>query len=425
MKRSWWILGAVILVILIAGGGVTWWLVASQQDGKTLTAADTADFVYTGEDLAGFLIDQQSAHEVMGSTIMMAAADNTFQTYSGPSVDPANCAVITGTPTMAPAGFREVHGGYIDGDGATGHALYLNQSIYQFATIDDAVDSFAQIENAWNSCADFVEIFREADMVSTPSSANFTGMNPDSGREDLVAAMISYTGGQEKTTAVVTMRINNVITSGKIVSSGPATGSSLDESTVRRLTAAIIAQVEKAEHAKAEGKIIEVKPPPVWEIDFDSIGPININMTAQQASDIMGDSGPLWVDMDFCSTYFLGTHNESVIGGLAESQGATGHLDSISVSSDWRTDFADATDLPAYRPRTAAGISTGSTLSELKQAYPGQLELRPHQYIEGGHYGYVSGPQDTIIMFNVDENDVVTMIFTGRTPQAVYIEGCA
>lgn len=425
MKRSFWIVGAAILAAVVVGGGVTWWLLSSGQDSPQRPPVDTSSLVYTGEDLAGFLIGQQAAQEIIGSEITMAAADNYFPQETAASREPSACTVVTGPLTLSPAGFRDVNGGYFEGAGATGHALHLSQAAYQFRTIQDATDAFAQIEEAWKLCDHFVETFGIASTSFTPSDARLTAVDPSTDREDLVAAVIDYTGGQEKSIAVVTLRVNNVITLGQVLSSGPAAGSPLDKDTVHRLAAAVIDQAGKAEQAKAAGQALTMSAPPVWEIGFGSIGPLDIAMTAQQASDIMGNNGPLYVEMDFCSSYFLGVHNESSISGLAESQGASGHLDSISTFASWGTEPLDASELSPYRPRTATGISTGSTMADLEAAYPGKLEIKRHQYVEGGHYAYLDGPGDTMIKFDLDPDDMVVGITTGRDPQTRYVEGCA
>lgn len=427
MKRWLWIVGTGLLVVLI-GGGVTWGLLASQsaqQKTKPLSAAETADFVYTGEDLAGFLIDQDAAREVTGGPIQMAAVDYNFWIDDHKFIEPTTCSVIVDALTPSPAGFREVHGGYLDGSSATGRAVHLSQSVYQFPTLADAATSFAQISKAWSTCAEFTVIYDISAADPAQNSASLTALQPDSPREELVAALVSYTGGQEKTSAIVTVRVNNVITTGRVISTGPSAGPALDENTVQRLATAMLAHITAAEHAKADGTTVQAAPPTAWEIGFGSIGPINIEMTAQQATDILGEQGLIAVDAEYCSAYHLGNLNRSFLGGLAESEGATGRLDSISVHSRMGYEPSEPAELWPSRPMTATGITLGSTLSELKAAYSGQLKVLPHLYVEGGHYGHVAGPNDTMMMFNIDENNVVTMIFTGRTPQAGYVEGCA
>lgn len=424
MKRSFWITGVAVLAVLLAGGGGAWWLIAAERNQPARPLKGTADLVYTGGDLAGFLIDQDAARAVTGTDIRLGAVGSSFQamTYSR---EPSVCMDVTGPLTLSPAGYRDVDGGLFEGEGASGRALHLSQAAYQYPTILDASDAFAEIKDAWEGCEHFTETFGFASISLTPSDAQLTSVDPGRDRDDLVGAIVDYTGGQEKSIAVVAMRTNNVITLAQVLSSGPASNSSLGDETVRKLAAAVADRADAAASATSQDRQVTRSEPSPWIIGFGSIGPLHIDMTAQQAADTLGNNGPMYVEMDFCSSYSLGVHNESYVGGLAESQGAGGPLDSLSTYASWGTVSLDARELPKYRPRTEAGISTGSTMSELKSAYSGKLEISRHVYIEGGHYADLRGPGETMIRFNLDEEDIVYAITTGRVPQAAYIEGCA
>ena len=72
-----------------------------------------------------------------------------------------------------------------------------------------------------------------------------------------------------------------------------------------------------------------------------------------------------------------------------------------------------------------AWLDSGAIPAEAEAAYPGQLRIRPHQYVENGHYADLSGPNDMVIMFSTDNNDVISGISTGREPQVYFVEGCA
>jgi hypothetical protein len=71
--------------------------------------------------------------------------------------------------------------------------------------------------------------------------------------------------------------------------------------------------------------------------------------------------------------------------------------------------------------KTLSGAGIGNTRAEIEAMYPGQIEVSPHEYVQGGHYlTYV--PTDVSdrhyrIVFETDENDVVTRLRSGKLPE--------
>jgi hypothetical protein len=151
-----------------------------------------------------------------------------------------------------------------------------------------------------------------------------------------------------------------------------------------------------------------------WVIDYDSIGPIHMDMTRDQVEGL--HAGVQLDDFEgYCASYYWGdgTFPWGVMGGLIESQGSYGPIDTVGMGGD------PASDLP----RTAAGIGVGSTESAVLAAYP-SAEVNQHTYLENGHYVDVYAPGRTTAMrFNTD-NSVVISVEVGRVPQVLYVEGC-
>ncbi|MBD2058000.1 hypothetical protein H6F88_18590 [Oculatella sp. FACHB-28] len=78
--------------------------------------------------------------------------------------------------------------------------------------------------------------------------------------------------------------------------------------------------------------------------------------------------------------------------------------------------------------RTLNGAGIGNTRAEIEAMYPGQIEVSPHEYVQGGHYlTYV--PTDVSdrnyrIVFETDENDIVTRLRSGKLPEVTWVETC-
>lgn len=72
------------------------------------------------------------------------------------------------------------------------------------------------------------------------------------------------------------------------------------------------------------------------------------------------------------------------------------------------------------------GGRIGMSEEEIQARYPGRVEVRPHHYVEGGHYLRVPAEQgDGLLVFETDAEGRVTSWRGGVAPQVDYIEGCA
>lgn len=76
--------------------------------------------------------------------------------------------------------------------------------------------------------------------------------------------------------------------------------------------------------------------------------------------------------------------------------------------------------------RTPSGVTIGSRESVLRRAYPGRLRVRPHEYVRGGHYYFLTRRQSPHWRIRFDTNAAgrVTQIAFGAR-QVAYVEGCA
>jgi hypothetical protein len=77
---------------------------------------------------------------------------------------------------------------------------------------------------------------------------------------------------------------------------------------------------------------------------------------------------------------------------------------------------------------TLKGAKIGDSEARIKSLYPGQIQVKPHEYIQGGHY-LVFVPSDRVdqnyrVVFETDGKRVIRMR-SGKVPEVEYVEGCA
>jgi len=76
---------------------------------------------------------------------------------------------------------------------------------------------------------------------------------------------------------------------------------------------------------------------------------------------------------------------------------------------------------------TEDGAKIGDTEDRVKSIYGEDLEVRPHKFIEGGHYLVVKGDSASAgkeIVFETDAGGKVIMFRAGRVPEVEWVEGC-
>ena len=77
---------------------------------------------------------------------------------------------------------------------------------------------------------------------------------------------------------------------------------------------------------------------------------------------------------------------------------------------------------------TLSGAKIGDTESRIKSLYPGQIQVTPHKYVEGGH-DLIFIPKDAVdknyrLLFETDGKRV-TRFRSGKLPEVEFVEGCS
>ncbi|MEM9164615.1 MAG: hypothetical protein AAGC54_16310 [Cyanobacteria bacterium P01_F01_bin.4] len=83
---------------------------------------------------------------------------------------------------------------------------------------------------------------------------------------------------------------------------------------------------------------------------------------------------------------------------------------------------------PGSPVTTLSGIGIGSTEAEIRASYPDQLEEAPHDYTLGKYLTFTA-PGDVRnlyrLVFETDQNGVVTQYRAGQFPAVTWLEGCS
>lgn len=77
---------------------------------------------------------------------------------------------------------------------------------------------------------------------------------------------------------------------------------------------------------------------------------------------------------------------------------------------------------------TLKGAKIGDTEARIKSLYPGQIQVTPHKYVQGGHY-LTFIPKDRAnqnyrVVFETDGKRV-THFRSGKLPEVEFVEGCS
>ena len=77
--------------------------------------------------------------------------------------------------------------------------------------------------------------------------------------------------------------------------------------------------------------------------------------------------------------------------------------------------------------RTPSGIGIGSTLAAIRRVYGSRLEVRPHKYVPGGKYLFLTRARAPHwrIRFDTNGRGRVVRIGFGARPSIEWVEGCS
>jgi len=148
------------------------------------------------------------------------------------------------------------------------------------------------------------------------------------------------------------------------------------------------------------------------KIAINGIGPIRVGMTVTEAAKSAGVT--------------LVTDGVQASEGCFYYESQEGPQDLGFMVIDDRIVRVDV--WPNSPITTLSGAGIGSTEADLQSLYPGQIEISPHQYVEGNYLTFV--PQDSTdqayrIVFETDSSGVVTTFRSGQADEVRWIEGCA
>jgi hypothetical protein len=149
------------------------------------------------------------------------------------------------------------------------------------------------------------------------------------------------------------------------------------------------------------------------QLALTSLGPIHVGMTVEEAARA---SGVKLVNQSSGGEEF----------GCLYYQFDPQPKDVFVMVTDGRIARIDVTSKTI---KTLSGAGVGSTESEIRRLYPGQIESEVHPYDPQGKY-LIFVPQDASqrnyrVIFETDASGTVQRFRSGKLPEVGYIEGCA
>ncbi|MEM8805281.1 MAG: hypothetical protein AAGF01_04550 [Cyanobacteria bacterium P01_G01_bin.38] len=148
------------------------------------------------------------------------------------------------------------------------------------------------------------------------------------------------------------------------------------------------------------------------QVSINGFGAIRVGMSIEEASQVTGVKfAPVPGPQTVCQ-YYQPT-DEAIKGlGLMVIEGKVIRFDI------W----------PGSPVKTLSGIGIGATEAEIRASYPDQLEEAPHDYSLGKYLTFTA-PGDVRnlyrLVFETDENGIVTQYRAGQFPAVTWLEGCS
>ncbi|WP_138497448.1 hypothetical protein [Nostoc sp. PA-18-2419] len=146
------------------------------------------------------------------------------------------------------------------------------------------------------------------------------------------------------------------------------------------------------------------------KLSINGIGSVQVGMTASQARKAAGTQ--LVGDSPNNSCYYLKPESEPKNLRFMLTKGRISRVDV------WKNS----------QITTLKGAKIGDTEARIESLYPGQIQVTPHKYVQGGHYlTFVpkeQSDQKYRVVFETDGKRV-TQFRSGKLPEVEYVEGCS
>lgn len=155
----------------------------------------------------------------------------------------------------------------------------------------------------------------------------------------------------------------------------------------------------------AQGKLTKQS-----KLSINGIGQIRVGMSVSQAANAAGTK--LVGDAPNNNCYYVKPQNEP-----------KNLLFMVTEGRISRVDVRQNTQIT-----TLKGAKIGDTETRIKSLYPGQIQVTPHKYVQGGHYlTFIpkdKSDQNYRVVFETDGKRV-TEFRSGKLPEVEYVEGCS
>lgn len=147
------------------------------------------------------------------------------------------------------------------------------------------------------------------------------------------------------------------------------------------------------------------------EVRLTGIGPLQIGMTLEEATDALGiPLVPLGSNMGGDCAYYQPDSVSQALGLMV--------VDNRVIRVDvW----------PGSSLSTVSGAKIGSTIQELEEMYPGQIEANPNPYTQGEFLTLTpSDPELALyrLVFETDADGKVVQYRSGQFPAVTWPDGC-
>lgn len=163
-----------------------------------------------------------------------------------------------------------------------------------------------------------------------------------------------------------------------------------------------------SEPAVQEPKFSRAPFDPSWVVEVNGFGPVRIDMSIREVMRALNDAVNIPAVPGGCDYVFPRGWPDGVSVMVVD-----GHVARVEVSEQGI--------------ETAAGAKVGMSEREIRELYPGQVEVQPHKYTDG-HYLIVTPRGETSagyrIIFETD-GAVVENYRAGRLPEVEWVEGCS